>query len=73
MDKIQDYWELISRLALTYAPKLLLAIITLLVGLWLIKKVVKLIKKLMLKSSVDPSLQSFLIPLISILFKILLI
>jgi len=73
MDSLQSYWDLIVKLSASYAPKFLLAIITLVVGLWIIKRIVKIIRKLMQKSSVDASLQSFLVPLISILFKILLI
>ncbi|MFH1049531.1 MAG: mechanosensitive ion channel domain-containing protein [bacterium] len=73
MDNLQSYWDLIVKMSAVYAPKFLLAVITLIVGLWIIKRVVKLIRKIMAKSSVDPSLQSFLVPLISILFKILLI
>lgn len=73
MDNLQSYWEQIVKLSASYAPKFLLAIVTLIIGLWLIKRVVKIIKKIMQKSSVEASLQSFLVPLISIIFKILLV
>jgi small conductance mechanosensitive channel len=59
-------------LGLTYAPKLALAIITLLVGLWVISGIVKIIQVSMSKSKVDPTLIPFLSSLVSWLLKILL-
>ncbi len=59
--------------AMLYIPKLILAIIVLIVGLWVVKIVVKGISKLMKKKDVDESLQSFLKSLISVIFKVLLV
>ena len=73
MENLQNYWDMIIKLSVSYAPKLLLAIITLILGLWIIKRIMKVIRKLMQKSSVDASLLSFLVPLISILLKVLLL
>lgn len=60
-------------LVITYAPKLLLAILTLLVGLWIIKKFLKIIGKTFEKQNVDESLRPFLLSLMGAIFKILLI
>ena len=57
----------------SYMPKLILAILILIVGLWVIKLIVKGISKLMKKKNVDTSLQPFLKSLISATLKILLI
>ncbi len=73
MGNFQKYWDIIFNMSASYAPKLLLAIITLIAGLWILKKVIKLIRKIMAKSSVDLALQTFIVPLLSILFKVLLI
>lgn len=54
-----------------YAPKLVLALITLFVGLWLINRVVSVLES-KLKAK-DPTLTSFLCGLISIILKILLL
>jgi len=60
-------------LAMLYLPKALLAILTLIVGLWVIKIIVKLIDKGMSKSLMDVSLQRFLGSMISVVLKILLV
>jgi small conductance mechanosensitive channel len=71
--QVQKYTDQLMDMALTYAPKLVLAIITLIFGLWLIKKLIKVAKKLMDKHDVDPSLRGFLSGLISIGLKVLLL
>ena len=58
--------------AITYGTKALLAIITLLVGLWLIKKFSKMLRKLFEARSFDKSLQTFLVSFFSVTLKILL-
>ncbi len=64
--------EKLVQLALTYGGKLILASITLIIGLWLINKLVKGIKKIFIRRSFDKTLQTFLLSLISITLKILL-
>jgi small conductance mechanosensitive channel len=60
-------------LAINYGSKLLLALITLIVGLWLISRLVKMLKKTFESRSLEKTLQTFLIQLIGITLKILLI
>ena len=55
-----------------YVPKLIVGLIVLFVGLWLIKKVIKTLEKLMLKRSVDVSLIPFLKGVIGVLLKMVL-
>jgi small conductance mechanosensitive channel len=59
-------------LGLEYAPKLALAILTLLIGLWVISGVTKLTRLSMEKSKVDPTLIPFLSSFISWILKVLL-
>lgn len=59
-------------LAVAYGGKLLLAIITLIVGLWLISRLSKVLRKVFELRSFERTLQIFLIQLISIVLKILL-
>ncbi|MGM0612942.1 MAG: mechanosensitive ion channel family protein [Bacteroidota bacterium] len=63
----------ISDAVLTYGSKLLLAIITLVVGLWLIRLFLKGLRKTFEKRNVEASLSKFLVPLINVTLKILLI
>jgi len=64
--------EQIIALLVDWAPKLLLVILTLVIGLWIIKLLVKTFGKGMERSKVDVSLQKFLLSLVGILLKVLL-
>ncbi len=54
-----------------YGPKLIAAVLTLVLGLLLANFIVGMVKRLLNKSKVDPSLQSFLSSLVSILLKVM--
>jgi small conductance mechanosensitive channel len=70
---MQKYIDQIIELAIQYAPKVLLALITLVVGFWIIKRIVKLLKKTLEKYDIDPTVEPFLVSLASVGLKILLI
>lgn len=63
--------EALMTLLVTYGINLISAIIVLVAGLYIVGLIVKLIGRLMDKSAVDPSLQSFISSLVSILLKIM--
>ncbi|WKE64634.1 mechanosensitive ion channel [Gallaecimonas kandeliae] len=76
MLKVEDADKYVDRavdLVMAYAPKLVLAIIVLLVGLWLIGGLVKLMTKGMEVRKVEPTLRHFLANLTRIGFKVLLL
>lgn len=73
MGDLQRYTDQAIELTIVYAPKLLLAIITLVFGLWIIKILVNVLNKTMIRTNVEPSLQKFLANLASILLKVLLV
>jgi small conductance mechanosensitive channel len=72
MQKIQAYSEKIVLMAMEYIPKVLLAVAVLLIGLWMIQKLVQLSMRIMEHRDLDVSLRSFLNSLLSIGLKILL-
>jgi small conductance mechanosensitive channel len=59
-------------LVLEYGPKFLLAIITLIIGLWVIKRLVKVVEKAMNKGKTDQTLSPFVINVVSWILKLLL-
>lgn len=59
----------LKELAVSYVPDLLLAIITLIIGLWIINRVVKGIRLALTKREVDPSL----VPFVSSILKAVLV
>ncbi len=73
MDNYHINTEKVIELVIAYLPKLALAIVTLVIGLWLIKMFVKGIGKFMASRKVDESLRPFLQSVTSIVLKILLL
>ncbi len=72
MPNLNQILEKITNLSVEYAPKLVLAIITLVVGLWGIKIILKALNKALKVKKVDVSLHDFLKSTVSILLKVLL-
>lgn len=72
LTKVNEILPQFREQAVAYAPKIFLAIVTLMVGLKLIKVLDKGIDKLMRLKNYDASLRTFLISLTSILFKVTL-
>lgn len=56
-----------------YAPRVVLAIITLIAGLWLIKRITNLLEQAMIKAKMDVSLIPFISGLVSIGLKIIIV
>ena len=73
MEKAQEWIDYGLDLAKDFGPKLITAILIYIVGMWVIKKVIKGTRKVMAKSKYDESLQKFLLNLFSWALKIFLI
>lgn len=71
--EVQPYIDLAIELAITYTPKLLLALATLIIGLYLIKYFGKFLNKGFQHQRLDRSLAGFLLSFIKILLKIILV
>jgi len=73
MESFEYYFSQISDYLAIYLPKVLLAVLALIVGLWLIKKLVKGMDKLMEAKEIDNSLRRFLNSLAGIALKVMLL
>ena len=73
MEKFDIYLNKLTELAVAYAPKLLLAILTLVIGLWVIKRVTRVFTKSLENRKIDDSLKPFLRSMVSIILKTLLV
>ena len=60
-------------LLLEYGPKVLMAIVIWIIGIWIIKIVVKNVRKRLEKNDHDPSLKNFLTNLLDWVLKVVLI
>ncbi len=73
VDKISEYLDMGVEMAIGYAPGLLLAVATLFIGLWAISMFCRGVRAGFVKGGMEPSLQSFLMSMISIGLKVLLV
>ena len=71
--QVSVYMDTAVELMMRYSPKLLLAIIVLFVGLWIVKRLVRLVAKTMERSNAEPTLAKFLSSMVSIGLKALLL
>ncbi len=60
-------------MAIEYLPRLALALLTLIAGLWLIRQLVRFVGKIMESRKVDESLRPFLKTVVSVVMKVLLL
>jgi len=70
MDKVLNHY---LEGLITWMPKLAMAILTLLIGLWLINRATKLIGHVLLRRDVDPTVVPFLRSLVDVIFKVILL
>lgn len=73
MDKLNNYAEKAVELLLLYAPKVITAILVLIIGFWIIGKITKIIRASLDKSPLTPEISSFLGSLASMALKVLLV
>lgn len=73
MENLSQYSGEIATFVITYGPRLIGAIITLVLGLWVIKIIMRSVKKGFEKRNLDASLTPFLLSIISMLLKTILI
>lgn len=73
MENYQDLVDKAYELVLEYGPKVVLALVVLIVGLWIISRITKVARKVMTNRNVNVSLIGFVGSLINISLKVLLL
>ncbi len=73
MEKLTAYFDTYLDKGINYAPKLLLALIALVIGFWIANAVTGVLRKKMDKSMVDKDVQPFLSSLINVGIKIMVL
>ena len=73
MENAQVWIDKTIEFIVEYGPKVLGAVLILLIGSWVIKKIMGVLRKGMSKSKYDESLQRFLLNLISWALKVILV
>jgi small conductance mechanosensitive channel len=73
MERLQSASDWLSEIAVIYGIKLGYALITLVIGLWIINILTNAFSKLMERKQVDPSLRGFLKSMTGILLKVMLV
>lgn len=69
----EEILETIKEIILNYGPKLIGAIVVLIIGLWIVKAITKSFTKLLDKRDLDASLKPFLKGMVNIILKALLV
>ncbi len=72
MENLEQYKQQFIELVQFYGLKLLTALLILVIGLWVIKRITNMVGKSFQKQDIDPSLQPFLLSMISVILKVLL-
>lgn len=72
-ENLMNYMETAKSIAIEYGPKLLQSILVLVIGFWVIGKIVNVLRKILAKSNLEISLAKFLASIASIIFKLMLI
>jgi small conductance mechanosensitive channel len=72
-EQVAGYVDTAVEMGMTYGPQLILAIVVLIVGLWIINRVVRLMGAGMERSNTEPTLAKFLCNLTSVGLKALLL
>ena len=72
INTIQNYSEGFIKVLLDYSPKLISALILLIVGIYAIRFINKMVKKIMIKRNLDPTLSKFLADILIWVLRVLL-
>lgn len=73
MERIEEITKWLYDMAVAYGLKLIGAIIVLIIGLWVIKLIMKGVRKGFENRNMDESLKPFLLSMISVLLKVMLV
>ncbi len=73
MEEYEKYMEMLMDWTITFVPKLLLACLVLVIGFWVVKKILKAITKLIDKAGVGVEISGFLNSIINIVLKMAVI
>lgn len=72
MENLFDLTEL-SKLVTAYAPKVISALLTLIIGFWIAGVITRFVKKLMIRNGADETITPFLGSLVSVGLKIMVL
>ena len=71
--QLEQYTQRAIELTMEYAPKLVLALVVLVIGLWIINRIIDILGNLLDRRHIDKSLQPFLKSLLGIGLKVMLL
>ena len=71
--QLEQYTQRAIELTMEYAPKLILALVVLVIGLWIINRIIDILGNLLDRRHIDKSLQPFLKSLLGIGLKVMLL
>lgn len=72
-EKLTKYWDQFIDFCVTFTPKILMAAASLYIGLWLIKKIVAIVKLSLEKANLSEEVRPFVISFINVALKIFVV
>jgi small conductance mechanosensitive channel len=70
---MENYYNQLSALAISYLPKVALAIVTLIVGFWLANTISRLVANMLKRNNVEVTIIPFLTSIVSVLLKVMVL
>ena len=72
-EKLTKYWDQLLDFCVTFAPKLIMAVLVLVIGFWIVKRIVTLCSLTLQKANLGPEISGFFISFANIGLKIAII
>ena len=72
-EKLAKYWEQMIDFCVTFAPKIIVALLALIIGFWIIKRIIKVFEVSLEKASLSQEIRSFAVSFVGVALKIAII
>jgi len=73
MEDVINYWNTLVEMVIGYVPKILGGIAVIIVGFWVVKRLVKLMRHSLQRSNFTPGVVSFLLSAVNIVLRVLVL
>lgn len=72
-EKLQEYLDKGVEMAMEYGPKIILALLTLVVGFWIAGRISKMVGKALSHRKIDDSVRPFMVSMVNVLLKVMVL
>ena len=69
-DKLAKYWDQLIDFCVMFAPKIIMAVLAMIIGFWIVKRIVKVFEISLDKAKLSPEIKGFALSFVGILMKV---